>query len=47
MLKEVCMVVEIRDLVKKYKDLTALDHFDLSINEGDRLALLGPNGIVK
>lgn len=41
------MVVEIRDLVKKYKDLTALDHFDLSINEGDRLALLGPNGCGK
>ena len=41
------MVVEIRDLVKKYKDLTALDHFDLSIHEGDRLALLGPNGCGK
>lgn len=36
--------VEINNLVKKYKELTALDHFNLSINEGEIFGLLGPNG---
>lgn len=37
-------IVEINNLVKKYKELTALDHFSLSISEGEVFGLLGPNG---
>ena len=28
-------VVEVKDLVKRYKELVALDHFQLSIKEGE------------
>jgi ABC-2 type transport system ATP-binding protein len=37
-------IVEIHDLVKRYKHLIAVDHFSLSINEGEIYGLLGPNG---
>lgn len=37
-------VVEIHNLVKRYKELVALDHFDLTIEEGEIFGLLGPNG---
>lgn len=37
-------VVEIQNLVKRYKELVALDHFSLSIKEGEIFGLLGPNG---
>lgn len=37
-------VVEIENLVKRYKELVALDHFSLSIEEGEVFGLLGPNG---
>lgn len=37
-------VVEVKDLVKRYKELVALDHFQLSIKEGEIFGLLGPNG---
>ena len=37
-------VVKIENLVKRYKELVALDHFNLSIEEGEILGLLGPNG---
>lgn len=37
-------VVEIQNLVKRYKDLMALDHFNLSIEKGEIFGLLGPNG---
>ena len=37
-------VVEITNLVKRYKEVVALDHFDLSIEEGEIFGLLGPNG---
>ena len=36
-------VVEVKDLVKRYKELVALDHFQLSIKEGEIFGLLGPN----
>lgn len=37
-------VIEVRSLVKKYKDLTAVDHLDLDVKKGTILGLLGPNG---
>lgn len=37
-------VVKIENLVKRYKELTAVDHFNLEIKEGEILGLLGPNG---
>ncbi|MBO4523418.1 MAG: ABC transporter ATP-binding protein [Ruminococcus sp.] len=37
-------VVKVKDLVKRYGDLIALDHFSLEINEGEIFGLLGPNG---
>ncbi len=37
-------VVEIKDLVKKYKELTAVDGLSLTIEEGEVFGLLGPNG---
>lgn len=37
-------VVKIKNLVKRYKDLIALDHFNLEISEGEVFGLLGPNG---
>ena len=37
-------VVKIENLVKRYKELVAVDHFNLTINEGEILGLLGPNG---
>lgn len=38
------MVVKIENLVKRYGDLVALDHFNLQIEEGEVFGLLGPNG---
>lgn len=37
-------VVEIKNLVKRYKELVALDYFNLEIKEGEVFGLLGPNG---
>ena len=37
-------VVKIENLVKRYKELIALDHFNLQIEEGEIFGLLGPNG---
>ncbi len=41
------MIVKVSNLVKRYKDLIALDHFNLEIREGEILGLLGPNGCGK
>lgn len=38
------MVVKIENLVKRYGDLVAMDHFNLEIEEGEIFGLLGPNG---
>lgn len=37
-------VIKIENLVKRYKDLIALDHFSIEIKEGEIFGLLGPNG---
>lgn len=37
-------VIKIENLVKRYKDFIALDHFSIEINEGEIFGLLGPNG---
>jgi len=37
-------VVKIDNLVKRYGELVALDHFSLEIKEGEIFGLLGPNG---
>lgn len=37
-------VVKIKNLVKRYKELIALDHFNLEIQKGEIFGLLGPNG---
>jgi ABC-2 type transport system ATP-binding protein len=36
--------IEVKDLVKRYKDFVALSHFDLEVREGEIFGLLGPNG---
>ncbi len=38
------MVVEIKNLIKRYGDLLALDGFNIELREGEILGLLGPNG---
>lgn len=37
-------VVKIENLVKRYKELLALDHLNLTIQKGEIFGLLGPNG---
>lgn len=37
-------IVKIENLVKRYKEIIALDHFNLEIEKGEIFGLLGPNG---
>lgn len=37
-------IVDVNNLVKRYKEVVALDHFDLHIEPGEVFGLLGPNG---
>ena len=37
-------VIEVNNLTKKYKGLTAIDNLSFCVNEGEILGLLGPNG---
>lgn len=37
-------MIHIENLVKRYGDLTALDHLNLDIEDGEIFGLLGPNG---
>lgn len=41
------VVVKVDNLVKRYKELIALDHFSMEVKEGEILGLLGPNGCGK
>ena len=37
-------MIEIKNLVKRYGDLVALDHLNLTVQEGEEFGFLGPNG---
>ncbi|MBP3801927.1 MAG: ABC transporter ATP-binding protein [Clostridia bacterium] len=37
-------VIEVKNLVKKYKEITAIDGLSFDVHEGEILGLLGPNG---
>ena len=37
-------IITVENLVKRYKELIALDHFNIDIKEGEIFGLLGPNG---
>lgn len=39
--------LELRDLVKKYGDMTAVDHLSLKVRRGEVFGFLGPNGAGK
>lgn len=45
--RTIMKVIEIKDLVKKYDDLIAVDNINLSIEKGEIYGLLGPNGAGK
>ena len=40
-------VLSVKNLVKRYKEKIALDHFNLDVAKGEVLGLLGPNGCGK
>ena len=44
---EYMQAIQTNDLVKKYKDLTAVDHLQLEIQQGELFSLLGVNGAGK
>ena len=37
-------MIQVKDLVKRYGKLVAIDHLDLTIRENEVYGLLGPNG---
>lgn len=37
-------IIEVKNLTKKYKNLTAVDNLSFTVKEGEILGLLGPNG---
>ncbi len=41
------MVIEVKNLVKKYDDLTAVDDISFDVKSGEIFGLLGPNGAGK
>ena len=38
------MIIKVDNLVKRYGDLVALDHFNMELYNGEVLGLLGTNG---
>ena len=41
------MIIEAKNIAKKFMKEFVLDHIDLNIHSGDRVALMGPNGAGK
>lgn len=41
------MILEVRNLLKRYGEFLALDHINLAVGEGEIFGLLGPNGAGK
>ncbi len=41
------MIVEIKDVIKRYGDRTAVDNVSMNVRDGEILGLLGPNGAGK
>jgi len=41
---EYSSTVELKDVVKRYSEIVAVDHFNLAIQQGEIFGLLGPNG---
>jgi ABC-2 type transport system ATP-binding protein len=40
-------IIEVKDLVKKFDDFTAVDSISFSVEQGEIFAFLGPNGAGK
>lgn len=36
-------MITVKNLVKRYKDVLALDHFSMQVEDGEIFGLLGPN----
>lgn len=47
MIKNTSLIIEVRDLVKKYHELAAVDGVTFGVKKGEIFALLGPNGAGK
>ena len=45
--RELASVIEVKELTKKYGELTAVDHISFSVEHGEIFGLLGPNGAGK
>jgi len=45
--EQTIMIATMKNVVKRYGDFTALDHFDFEIKPGEIMGLLGPNGAGK
>ena len=41
------IMIETRNLTKRYREKTAVDHLDLTVRKGEVFGLLGPNGAGK
>ena len=37
-------IIEVKNLTKKYKELTAVNHLSFDVEKGEIVGLLGPNG---